>query len=123
MEYTIESRDSYLEVKQSGLCELRVYGECLAAVLEHESWTPGTPTLVDQTELDAGTLTINEVRALATQCGARREEAGSSRLAILVARDLEFGMNRMWGVFVEDQWDVVLGVFRSKEEAVAWLTA
>jgi len=123
MNYSIENCDKYIEVKQTGAGDIRVYVECIDAVLEYKTWTPGTPVLVDQTKLDASLLTVNDVQKIAALCGTHRKEAGSSKLAMLVARDLEFGMNRMWSVFVEDEWDVDVEVFKSKEQAVAWLTA
>jgi len=123
MEYTIDFQGSYLSVKLFGVAELRAYSECIKLILDHEYWTAGTSVLLDQTELDTGSLTVEEVRAIAHLCGARRAETGAGSLAMLVDRDLEYGMNRMWSVFVEDQWDVGVGVFRSRDKAVAWLTA
>lgn len=66
---------------------------------------------------------VNEVKELALMCGEVRVEAGSSKLAVLVNRDLEYGMTRMWSVFVEDKWDVEIEVFRTESEAITWLMA
>ncbi len=123
MEYSIEIHDGYLEVIMSGPADIQSYFEVLNNIIEHKSWTQGTPVLLNQTELDAGPLAVRDLRAIADGCGAKRETVGVGNLAILVARNLEYGMNRMWKVFVDDQWDVVIKQFRSKEEAVAWLIA
>jgi len=49
-------------------------------------------------------------------------ERDREKCAILVARDLEYGMVRMWGVFVEGKWDVTVNLFKSRDEAIVWLT-
>ena len=38
-----------------------------------------------------------------------------------VSGDLEYGLNRMWHVFIEGDWEVESNVFRSREEAMPWL--
>lgn len=36
-------------------------------------------------------------------------------------RDLQFGMAKMWEVYVEDKWYVTNKLFRYREEAIKWL--
>lgn len=123
VEYSIETREGYLEVILTGPADIQRYLELLNKIVEYESWTQGTPVLLNQADLDAAPLTASDIRAIANGCGNKRETLGVGNLAMLVARNLEFGTNRMWQVFVEDQWDVVVKQFRSRNEAVAWLTA
>lgn len=79
------------------------------------------PYLFDHSDLDSGPLTVNDVRSIADACLDFREQFGFSRLALLLRRDLEFGLARMWGVFMEGRWDATVGIFRSRDDAVAWL--
>ncbi len=121
MEYSIIKHSNYFEIKLSKQADLRVYAEYINATLSHPDWTPGTPVLLDQTGLDTSLLRIGEVNAIADQCTALKAEIGAAKVALLVSRDMEYGMNRMWAVFIEDRWDALVGLFRSREEAVAWL--
>jgi len=50
-----------------------------------------------------------------------KDQLGKTKLALLVARDLEFGLAKMWQVFVDEKWDVISRVFRSRDEAITWL--
>ena len=95
MEFSIETRDDYLEARLSWPADLRIYRKFLNTILDHPAWTPEMPVLQDQTELDTGVLTVNDVRTIADLCVARKTEAGPAKPALLVARDLEYGMNRM----------------------------
>ena len=77
--------------------------------------------LFDHSDLDSGPLTVNDVRRIADYCADRKEEFGHSRFAVVLRRDVEFGLARMWGFFVEGRWDAIVGIFRSRDKAVQWL--
>jgi hypothetical protein len=113
----------YLEVKLSGRPTPDAFDKYFEALLAHDNWNPGIPVLTDETNLDADTITVREVRDIADVCARRKSELGPLRTAILVAGDLEYGMNRMWEVFIEGRWDVESALFRSRDEALAWLLA
>jgi hypothetical protein len=91
-------------------------------MLDHAEWQPGTAWIHDHADLDAGMLTVTEVKMIADLCAERSAQMGAGKCAIVVGRDLEFGLSRMWAVFVEDRWDVDARVFRSLDEAIAWLS-
>lgn len=122
MEYEIHQREGFVEVVTHGEGATAVFQELLGEVLALREWKPGTPFLNNHSDLDAGPLTVSDISAIANMVAAARVELGSSRLAVLVSRDLEYGLARMWHVFVEDKWDGTSGVFRSREDAVVWLT-
>lgn len=121
IEYELHYRDSFFEIETHGEAEAWKFGEFLARMLSDERWKPGRSFLTNHTDLDAGSLTVKGIREIATYCIESRERFGHGRCAVVVGRDLEFGLARMWGVFVDDEWDVAAAVFRSREEAVAWL--
>ena len=55
--------------------------------------------------------------------GQYSEQLGTAKVAIVVDRDLDYGMTRMWQVLVESHttsYDSVK-IFRNRDEAVAWL--
>ncbi|MBU8871871.1 MAG: hypothetical protein KOO60_13475 [Gemmatimonadales bacterium] len=121
MEFSIKHNDDFFEIKVSGEAELSKYGDFLDALIGHDKWKPGTPVLVDEMELDTSPLTVGNVQQIADMCGQRRAELGPAKCALLAGRDLEFGMIRMWGVFVEGKWDIVSDLFTVREEAIGWL--
>ncbi|MCP4162902.1 MAG: hypothetical protein GY760_22810 [Deltaproteobacteria bacterium] len=90
-------------------------------MLNDKNWKPGTPVLIDETNFLSKKLSIEEIKEIANQCVRLRHKFGPAKCAIFVSRDLEFGVNRMGEVFVENEWDVVLEFFRSREDAIEWL--
>lgn len=89
------------------------------ALAADAAWQPGQPLLVDKTQYDTSGLTVADVYDIARVGTDRADVVGSSRIAIVVARDLEFGMNRMFMAFVK--WAARTDVFRDRAQAEAWL--
>ena len=122
MEFTVQHSGGYFEITVTGAADLDGVVALIDSLLAHEDWKPGAPILIDQTAFDTLELSVAGVRAIADACTRRGSEFGKARIAIFVARKLEFGMDRMLGVFVEDGWDINMNVFWSKGEAIDWLS-
>ncbi len=122
MEYTVQHSGSYFEITITGAADVNGFVALVDSILEHEDWKPGTPILVDETAFDASQISVEGVRSIANAYTRRGSEFGEARVATFVTCDLEFGIDRMWMVFVEDQWDVSSNVFRSRGEAIDWLS-
>ena len=123
MQFSINYHDAIFEVVTSGDANLQGYYDFTKAVLEHEEWKPGGLILLNHTGLNTGPLTINDVQAIAAISEQYREQLGTAKVAIVVVRDLDFGMTRMWQVFVESYTtsNDSVEIFRNRDEAVAWL--
>jgi hypothetical protein len=123
MQFTLRYSGNFFEIKIVGLANPKIYADSLDSLFMQDKWKPGSPLLLDETEMDASQIPVGDVERIAKISALRKTEFGASRCALVVSRDLEYGMNRMWMVFVENKWDVMVELFRSREEAIAWLTA
>mgnify|MGYP001552785974 CR=1 FL=1 len=121
MEYRVSAHDGYFELRLAGDIDPGTYPEALGALFGLPDWKPGSKVLVDEWDLRADDLTISGLKEIARICTNHNEDFGTARLSMYVSRELEFGLNRIWHVFVEGAWDVEGNVFRSREEAMAWL--
>ena len=121
MKNAITWHDGIIEATTEGDASLAEMTGMIAGILSHEKWRRGGAVLVDHSRLNAAPLTLGQVRALADLAAESREQVGTTRIAHLVERDLEFGLVRMWESFVENQWDARIRCFRSRDEALAWL--
>ena len=123
MQFNLNYHDAIFEVTTSGDAILQGYYNYTEAVLDHEEWKPGGLILLNHIELNTGTLTIDDVQAIANIAGQYRVQLGTAKVAIVVDRDLDYGMTRMWQALVERHttpYDSVK-IFRNRDEAVAWL--
>ena len=82
---------------------------------------PAKPCLWDATEGNvAGAMTGGDMQGAARRSSALWERMAGGRTAILVARESDFGMGRMYEQLAAGM-PRELGVFRDREEALVWL--
>jgi hypothetical protein len=122
-QFNLNYHDGIFEVTPSGDATLQGYYDFTKAILEHEEWKPGGLILINITELNTGPLSIGDVKAIAGISGLNSEQIGKAKVAIAVSRDLEYGMSRMWQIFVQQDavWYASEKIFKNRDEAVTWL--
>ncbi len=94
--------------------------EATLALVAHPSFHPHLPTLWDLREARAGDVTMDEIRSL-TSDNESWLGAAERRVALLVARDVDYGVMRMWTALAEGPLPARRRVFRDLEEASRWL--
>jgi len=122
MEYTIQVGEGIFQVKTSGIAELSGFLAFIEAIVNHPQWTPGSRIFIDHTDLKVAPLTFGDVSRIADHCAQRAGAIGEARIAMLVADDLSYGMNRMWTSLVYKKLDHAGNIFKSRSEAWRWLT-
>lgn len=121
MEFEVSFQDGIFTVVTRGDAELMRFRELLDQTFAHEEWQPGSLVLHDHSELNGGPLKVDDIRRIAGFCADSSEQFGLSRLAVVAVRDVEFGLARMWGAFMEGRWSVTAQAFRSVDEGKRWL--
>ena len=122
MQFNVRYHDGIFEVTTSGDANLQGFDDYVKVIFEHEEWKPGGLILCDHTELNAGPLTVADVQGIAILGRKYKDQFGSAKLATFVSRDLEYGLARMWEVYVESEgWHASEKLFRERDEALAWL--
>jgi hypothetical protein len=93
----------------------------LEAALADPRWRPPMHVLLDYREVDMSHLSVSAIEervALLVDSGHR---IGRCHTAVVVTRDLNFGIVRMLQAIAEQRVTYELGVFRSFEQARDWL--
>ena len=122
MDSTLEYTDGIFICALSGDAEVGTIADLLDAMLSHEKWKPGTSFVHDISKLNTGPLTVNDIRRIADLGAERIALIGAGKIAVVASRDLEFGLARMLRVFIVESLDSEFEVFRSRSEALAWLS-
>lgn len=121
MEFSIRYDDGFFEIKTRGDAEVAIFKAILHDLVSHEKWKPGTPFLVDHSELNAAPLRSADLQTIAGFNAQYSTRIGKAKCAHLLVRDLEYGMARMWEVYMENRWEISSKLFKSRDEAVQWL--
>ena len=123
MKYEVNYHEGLFEVKTYGDAELEGFFGFWKELLAHEKWKPESRILEDHSELNARPFTASDIKILSERAVSMKNKLGNAKLAVVVSRDLEYGMVRMRHAYVDGNWNVNEDVFRSRDDAIAWLNA
>ncbi|MCG7853750.1 MAG: hypothetical protein MIO92_14620 [Methanosarcinaceae archaeon] len=123
MDFTVEYIDGIFICAASGRAGEGDAARVMEAMLSHPEWKPGTPRCYDVSGLDSGSLTIDEMRRIASFAAIHKDQLGGGKIAMVASRDLEYGFSRMLSVLATQFGKSDLEVFRTREEALAWLSS
>jgi hypothetical protein len=76
--------------------------------------------IVDRTCCDYYCLRPEEIKQIADMDKAAARSNPNIRIAIVSPTDLQFGMSRMWQIYVEDS-SLVTKIFHDRQSADAWI--
>jgi hypothetical protein len=93
--------------------------EGLKNILNHPDFGPGLNGIADLRQSELNTFQA-DVKKIADLMIEYRGTIGPSKAAVVVSRDITFGMTRVFQVFAE-QSSVETAIFRSMEEALCWI--
>lgn len=79
--------------------------------------------LVDHSAATVRKLAADDVYAIARSCAVLNPELVGGQLAVVLVSDIDYGLGRMWQSYADDQLSYASGVFRSLDDARAWLKA
>ena len=89
--------------------------------LAHPDFRPGMDAIWDLRQADLTNLTRDDMRCIAEYMQRKSETRGTGyKAALVVFREVDFGFSRMCKTYADDL-PVRLQIFRSLEEAQAWL--
>ena len=120
-ELKIHKKPIYAVVTARGVARPQDFGRITEELVMHEDYFTGIGFLHDYRDVDMADLTTPEVRMISNMVASHREALGRGKWAILVNRDLEFGMARMWNALVQDKVDLVINIFKDESKARNWI--
>jgi hypothetical protein len=126
MTYDIDFDDTGafdLVVRASGVFDLNEFLEGRERVLNDPRFRSGMNVLVDHSQLDLSSATIDDVRAAASSAARRYATSGPGRIAIVAPTSVAFGLGRMWQSLSTDELAENSVVVETVAKAEAWLAS
>ncbi|MBN2161844.1 MAG: hypothetical protein JXR25_06485 [Pontiellaceae bacterium] len=91
-------------------------------LLNHPDHINGMDELWDFSNADMTSLRENELRMLSFFIGQHTDRI-AKRTALVLGRDVDYGIARMWEVYAGHQAPQERHLFRSLDDAFSWLSA
>ena len=95
--------------------------DALGEVYSRPDFLPDADTLCDLREANLGQLSHTVIKSIADYVAKNRGAKSGARTAVVVGRDLGFGLARMYEQMLMASTDLRVRVFRDTDEAMAWL--
>lgn len=89
-------------------------------VVDDPARGPRTGILLDATDARGDAIAASDIWALANLVKNHAEKVGIGGVAVVVARQVDYGLARMWQLMTESETSLRAGVFRQRQEALEW---
>jgi len=90
-------------------------------IINLPGWNPNIRVLIDYTYLDLKDEIGDDAPTYAEALVPLKKAMGNARVACVNNRCVDFGLGRMFQVFVQEFTDLNFGIFYTFEEAMRWL--
>jgi hypothetical protein len=95
----------------------------LKEIYSSPAFEPDTNVLWDFRDASIESVTSAEIDELTRFVAVHWATAGKSKAALVVSGDFEFGLSRMYEIFLESKTSNDVMVFRDIQKAMAWVTS
>ncbi len=91
-------------------------------IISHSQWRPGLKILLDHRELKLDSMKVSGIEEVSKYFRSIAEKLGHAKVALVMKRDIDFGIVRAWEGVTEHGLDTKIYVFREMEKAINWLS-
>lgn len=90
-------------------------------IVSHAAWRPGNNILLDHRKLDIADITVEGIERVSYHFQKMGPLLGGGKIALVMKKDIDFGIARAWELTTNENVDMQIGVYRSMDEARMWL--
>ena len=121
-ETLVYREEGYIRVAAKGRISLESLKQMYASVLMNPQYESGMGRLWDLTHIDASLITSDHLNSFVQFIKNKGLGLDSAHSAVLVRKNLEYGMTRMLESLGVEVFTPNVLVTRSQDEALAWVT-
>ena len=94
----------------------------LKDIISHPQWEPGKRILLDHRALEIDDISASGVEDVAFYFVSISDKLGDGKIALVMNRDIDFGIARAWESITNLDVDITIHVYRKLDDAIYWLT-
>ena len=117
----VEVLDGYARVVFRGTGNFDAFVEAFGRMINHPEFRPGMNALWDLRNASLARIGTSEMRRMVEWAQRHTPKRDGARVAMLVRRDVDFGVSRIAEPLIEARLSVQYQVFRDEAEALAWV--
>ena len=122
MKHTLEiNENGFFTVKTEGDGDVGGIIAFLKDIVSHPQWKPGNKILLDHRALSIDAITRSGIEHVSAFFKTIGDKLGNGKIALVMNRDIDFGIARAWENITEYDVDIKIYVFRELEKATSWL--
>lgn len=119
-----------LEVDKNGCFFIQTEGDgdvegiiaFLKDIISHPQWKPGNNILLDHRALSINAISVSGINEVSAYFKSIADKLGNGKIALVMSREVDFGIARAWENITTDDVDIKIYVFRELEKAISWLS-
>ena len=93
----------------------------LKDIISHPKWKPGQFVLLDHRALKIDNISRGGIEEVFVFFKSIANELGNGKIALVMKRDIDFGIARAWEIVTESDVGISIYVFRQLDKAIDWL--
>ena len=93
----------------------------LKDIIDHPQWVRGNYILLDHRALKINSITVSGREAVSEYFKSISYRLGNGKIALVMKRDVDYGIARAWEIITQDDVDIEVNVFLEYEKALDWL--
>jgi hypothetical protein len=117
----VDKKDAVMIHKVTGEITFEEIKSSYKAVLSHPDFQENIRVIWDLRDADASEIDRQDVIRLARYFETQLKNRAEFKVAVIVSRDVEFGLSRMYQVAAADL-PAKIGIFINLEDAKKWVT-
>jgi hypothetical protein len=118
--YKIDKDLGLLVIKYEGKTTIAQIAEMLARIIKDPDYSRGLNILSDLRELTSS-YTYEQMHSVVDGFPDPGELVSTTKSAVVVSKEVTYGMGRIWASITEDRTVATAQVFRNMDDALKWL--
>lgn len=90
-------------------------------IIAHPLWKPGMDILLDHRALSVLNINPRGVEKVSDYFAGISEALGNGKIALVMNKDVDFGITRAWEILTSDRTSMRINVLRSLDAAREWV--
>ena len=123
MKHTLKINEdgSIFTIRTAGDGDIKGIIAFLMDIISHPEWELGKKILLDHRALKIDKISVSGIEEVSDFFKSIAPKLGNGKIALVMKRDIDFGIARAWEMITATDVDIGIYVFRQIDKATDWI--